>query len=125
MRAEFFKTVQKKDVNRTIALLRILAQINDLENFLGEDQKLNQFLGAIWEKQYGEDFSAQFRKNPVQLKFVRQFLRYVLESRLGLESSDAARIGLQIGNIFVGLGKKSYNKMAYFDVGKKEFIWFD
>ena len=125
LRAEFFKTVQKKNVNRTIALLRYLAELGDLENFLKEDARLNKFLLAIWEKQYSPEFVAEFSQNPAQLKFVRQFLRYVLEQRLGLESSDAARVGLQIGNIFVNLGKKDYNKMAYFDVKTRSFSWFE
>lgn len=122
---EFFKAVQKKNLNRTIAILRVLTDRDDLENFLRQDAKLNKFLTTIWQKQYGEDFVAEFNQNPAQLKFVRQFLRYVLEERLGMNSSDAARIGLQIGNIFVSLGKKSYNKMAYFDVNNKQFNWFE
>ncbi len=124
LRAEFFTAVQNKNANRTIAILRILAQQKDLENFLREDAKLGKFLVAIWAKRYGQEFAAEFSKNPAQPKFVRLFLQYVLEERLSLATSDAARIGLQIGNIFVSLGKKGYNKMAYFDVGKKEFVWF-
>lgn len=125
LRAEFFKAVQDRNINRTIALLRILAKQKDIENFLKEDAKLNKFLSAIWEKQYGKGFVAEFNKKPDQLKFVRHFLRYVLEQRLGLQTSDAARVGLQIGNIFVSLGKRSYNKMAYFDVKEKVFKWFE
>jgi len=125
LREEFFRAVQKRNVNRTIAILRILAAKKDLENFLKEDKKLNKFLTTIWEKQYGEKFVDEFNKKPDQLKFVRQFLQYVLEQRLGMETSDAARIGLQIGNIFVSLGKRSYNKMAYFDVKNKVFKWFE
>jgi len=125
IRMEFFAAVQKKNVNLAIAALRILAQKGDLESFIKEDAKLNKFLTAIWQKRYGQDFVDKFNKRPAQLKFIRLFLRYVLEERLGLSTSDAARVGLQIGNIFVNLGKKGYNKMAYFDVGSKEFRWFE
>lgn len=125
LRAEFFVAVQKKNVNRTIAILRILAQEQDLEKFLKEDAKLNKFLTAIWEKQYGKELVEKFVKNPGQLKFVRLFLRYVLEQRLEMPEADAARVGLQIANIIVSLGKKGYNKMAYFDVESKTFVWFE
>lgn len=125
VRDEFFKAVQKKDIIKTVAILRLLTQQGDLENFLEKDDKLNKFLLAIWQKRYGQEFALEFAKNPAQLKFSRLFLRYVLEERLGLARSDAARVGLQIGNIFVSLGKKDYNKMAYFDVGTKEFVWFE
>ena len=125
LRDEFFKAVQKKNTNQTIAILRLLTQNQDLENFIKSDEKLNKFLAAIWEKRYGIDFIAEFNSDPTQLKFMRLFLRYVLEERLGLSLNDAARIGLQLGNIFVSLGKKGYNKMAYFDVKDKSFKWFE
>ncbi|MBI3291143.1 hypothetical protein HYZ76_02560, partial [Candidatus Falkowbacteria bacterium] len=125
LRAEFFKAVQDKNINRTIACLRILALKNELENFLKDDAKLNKFLMAVWEKQYGKSFVEQFKKRPAQVKFIKHFLRYILEDRLEMNTSDAARIGLQIGNIFVKAGKKSYNKIAYFDVRSKEFRWLE
>ena len=125
LRQEFFGAVQKKNVARAIAILRILAQLQDLEPFIKEDEKLNKFLTVTWAKQYGQNFAQGFVKNSAQPKYVRAFLRYVLEQRLEMTTSDAARVGLQIGNIFVSLGKKSYNKMAYFDVSKKEFSWFE
>jgi hypothetical protein len=125
IREEFFSAVQKKNINKTVATLRILAENQDLENFLREDTKLNKFLTTIWAKQYGQDLVEEFNQKPDQLKFVRLFLQYVLQDRLGMSSNDAARVGLQIGNIFVGLGKKGYNKMAYFEVKEKSFKWFE
>ncbi|MFA6255470.1 MAG: hypothetical protein WC675_05635 [Patescibacteria group bacterium] len=125
IRQEFFLAVQNKNVSRTIATLNILTKQNDLENFVKTDTKLSQFLTAIWEKRYGKEFTAEFKQKPGQLKFVRLFLRYVLEERLGLSVSEAARVGLQLGNIFVSLGQKDYNKMAYFDVEAKAFNWFE
>ncbi|MDX9892785.1 MAG: hypothetical protein RB292_00010 [Patescibacteria group bacterium] len=125
LRSEFFKAVQKKDVVKTISLLRVLAQLGDLENFLAMDEKLNKFLKVVWAKQFGPELAAKFENHPAQVEFVRLFLRYVLEQRLNMSEAQAARIGQQIGNIFVSLGKKSYNKMAYFDVKAKEFKWFE
>ncbi len=125
LRQEFFLAVQKKNIARTIAILRLLVQFKDLENFMKEDERLGKFLAATWAKQYGQDFSQGFVKNPAQLKYVRAFLRYVLEQRLGMSANDAARVGLQIANIFVSSGKTGYNKMAYFDVADKNFKWFE
>jgi hypothetical protein len=125
LRAEFFVAVQKKNVARTVACLRLMAQKDDFEKFLREDIKLNRFLAAAWAKQFGQEFASEFNQDPGQLKFIRQFLRYVLQERLGLEQNEAARIGLQIGNILVGRGKKGYNKMAYFEVKSQGFKWFE
>jgi len=125
LRAEFYKSVQSQNVNRTIALLRLLAQRDDLADFMKEDKKLSKFLSAVWEKQYGRELADEFKADPSDIRFIRLFLQYILQQRLGLPSSDAARFGLQIGNIFVNLGKKEYNKMAYFDVKTKSFRWFE
>lgn len=125
LRAEFFAAVQKQNANRAIALIRILAQQGDLEDFMQTDEKLHPFLRGIWEKRYGADMAKQFDENASTPEFVKLFLKYILQERLGMAESDAARIGLQIGNIFVSNGKKSYNKMAYFDVATKAFHWFE
>jgi len=125
LRQEFFSVVQKKDINKTIAILKILAEKNDLRKFIAEDEKLHKFLALTWEKQYGPDIVKDFEANPADLKFIRLFLQYVLQERLNMSVSNAARVGLQIANIFVNLGQKEYNKMAYFDVKTKEFYWFE
>lgn len=125
LRTEFFQTTQKGNINRTVGALMLMTQNDDLLDFISEDPKLNKFLTAIWEKQYGADLVADFKINPTDVKYVKMFLQYVLEQRLHIDEDDAARVGLQIGNAFAGLGKKSYNKMAYFDVVSKEFHWFE
>lgn len=125
LRTEFFQTTQKGNINRTVGALMLMTQNDDLLEFISEDPKLNKFLSAIWEKQYGADLVADFKINPTDVKYVKMFLQYVLEQRLHIDEDDAARVGLQIGNAFAGLGKKSYNKMAYFDVKSKQFRWFE
>src|SRR3989338_1467476 len=123
--AIFYQAVQTKNVAVTIAVLLLMAETDTLGNFLQTDEKLKQFLSLTWEKQYGKATAEAFKRNPNQPKFVRLFLQYVLQQRLGLDSSEAARLGLHIGNIFVKSGKKEYNRLAYFDVKSKQFRWFE
>lgn len=125
LRNEFMASVQRKNVSRVIALLQIFSEQNDLAKFMTEDEKLGPFLSALWQKRYSKEFFDEFKKRPDQPRYVRTFLQYVLEERLGLTPSDAARVGVHIGNIFVKAGKKSYNKLAYFDVKDKQFKWFE
>jgi len=124
LRQELITAVQRKNIVRTIAVLRRSATLNDLPNFIRADEKLNKFLTAVWAKQYGKALADEFRFQPSQPKFVRLFIRYILEQRLDLSTSDAARVGLQLSNILVGLGRKEYNKMAYFDLASRTFKWF-
>ncbi|MDD2807428.1 MAG: hypothetical protein PHW95_02835 [Patescibacteria group bacterium] len=125
LRAEFYQAVQKKNINLTIAIIRRLAALGELVKFLQTDVKLNNFLTKTWDKRYGQAFADEFVKNPDQPKFIKLFLRYILEERLGMNSSDAARVGLHVANVFVNSGKKSYNKVAYFDIKTKTFNWFE
>ncbi len=125
LRNEFFAAVQVKNIAKTVACLRILAEMNDIAAFLKDDQRLNKFITAVWGKKYGAGFVADFNSNPGQPRFARAFIRYILAERLGLNDNDAARIGLQIGNIFVSSGKIEYNNIAYYDMMGKKFVWFE
>ncbi len=125
LQAEFYKSVQNQDLNGTVAAIKLLALNNQLLDFIKNDQKLNKFLTATWLKLYGQAVADEFAKNPIQPKFVRLFLKYVLFERLKMSESDAGRIALQIGNILVSQGKLEYNRMAYFDVAGRQFKWFE
>src|SRR3989344_4168832 len=46
IRGEFFIAVRNGDVEKTVAILRILAEMSDIENMLAEDEKLNKFLAS-------------------------------------------------------------------------------
>lgn len=122
--AIFYQAVQSKNIVATVAALRLMAEQDRLGIFLKTDEKLNKFLSLTWEKQYGKALVDEFARKPNQLKFIKLFLQYVLQQRLELTSNDAARIGLQIANIFVKAGKKEYNRLAFFDVKTKTFKWF-
>ncbi|MFA6322522.1 MAG: hypothetical protein WCX71_03515 [Candidatus Buchananbacteria bacterium] len=124
LQAEFYKAVQEQNPNRTVAALHLLSQGNGLLDFIKNDQKLNKFLAATWEKKYGSELVADFIKDPTKPKYVRMFLQYVLSERLKLTENDAGRIAMQIGNVFTAQGKSEYNRLAYFDVASKMFKWF-
>lgn len=123
MRDEFFNAVRNGDADKTKAALRILAEMGYIENILKEDEKLNKFLAATWEKVHGKEVAQEFRKDPGTPKFMKMFLQYVLEERLKMKKGDAARVGAQIGSMYKKLGKPEYSKLAYFDMGAKEFRW--
>ena len=123
VRDAFFDAVRNSDIIQAMATLRILAERDDIQNLLFEDEKLKKFLIAIWEKSYGKDFALEFQNNPQLPKFMSKFLQYVLEERLVMPGKDAARFGAQIGGIYKKLGKPQYAKMAYFDMEHKEFKW--
>lgn len=125
LRNEFYKAVQTKNVARTIAALKLLTEMRELLPLLREDGRLKKFLSKIWREEYGEDFAQDFLNHPDQPKYVRLFLSYVLERRLGLEEKDAARVGAHIGNIFKKMGEKKYAQLTYFDMSQRVFRWLE
>lgn len=121
---EFYKAVQDGNSNKTIATLYLLSKNNQLLDFIKSDLKLKNFLSATWAKKYGQVIVDDFSNNPTKPKFLKMFLQYVLQERLGLNENDAARVGMHISNQFANQGKTEYNKLAYFDVAAKSFKWF-
>lgn len=123
LREAFFDAVRNSDIPKTISALRILAERDDVQNLLSEDEKLKKFLSVTWEKAHGKGLAEEFIKTPSAPKFMKMFLQYVLEERLKMPKGDAARVGAQIGNIYKKLGREEYSKIAYFDMEKREFRW--
>lgn len=124
LREEFFKAVQLRNQARTIAAFKMLAKLNDLDKFLAEDEKLQKFLAITWAKKYGKKFTDEFEKDPYKAKFIKAFLRYVLEERLDMSENDSARVAAQLANIFKKQGQEKYQKIAYFDLKEKRFKYF-
>jgi hypothetical protein len=124
LRQEFYHAVQKKDRQGIVAILYVLAEHDDLLSFITDDKKLNSFLAVVWQKEYGSMIADQFKQNPVSPQSIRLFLRYILEQRLGMSETDAAKLGVQLANVFVSQGKKEYTELAYFDMTSKQFRWF-
>lgn len=125
LRQEFFSAVQKIDVYQTIAVLRQLIVKDGLVPLLEQDEKLKAFLGVVLEKELGKPAVTEFQKRPGAPQYVRYFLQYVLQSRLGLPEGEAARYGAQLGNLFKKMKKPEYSHLAYFDLEKKAFRWME
>ena len=49
----------------------------------------------------------------------KQFIRDILEKKLGWSAEDSAKIGIRIGNILGG----EYKRWAYYDKGERRFRW--
>ncbi len=120
----FFESVQNNQPASVVAAFRLLVGNRQLVSFLEQDKKLRDFLTVAWQKKYNEEVAREFQENPSSVRFVRLFIQYVLEDRLGMSEGDAARQGAHLASIFVSTGKKEYNKVAYFDVAAKQFKWF-
>ncbi len=125
LRAAFLAAVQAKHIARTVASLRLMAENGELERMLSSDERLRRYLIAVWPGLYGEAAAVQFADNPASRQSVQKFLQYLVQERLGMSESDAARVGAQLANIFMARGQTEYEKLAYFDVKSKTFKWLE
>ena len=121
--AEFFAAVQSRNVPRAVAALRLLAQADQLERLLADDQALRQHLLSVWPSLYGQAAADTLAQQPLSRQSVQLFIQYVLQERLDVPEHDAARVGAQLSNIFKQRGRHQYEKLAYFDVREKTFKW--
>ncbi|MDO8559802.1 MAG: hypothetical protein Q7S23_02070 [bacterium] len=121
--AEFFAAVQSRNVPRTVATMRLLAENDQLERLLANDQALQQHLRSVWPSLYGQAAADTLVRQPLSRQSVQLFIQYVLQERLDVPEHDAARVGAQLSNIFKQRGRHQYEKLAYFDVREKTFKW--
>ena len=124
LRDEFFRAVQLRNKARTIACFIQLVKFIDIEKFLAEDQRLKKFLAVTWNQKHGKVFADEFEKDPAQAKYIKAFVRYVLEDRLEMAESESARVAAKLANLFKKQGQEKYAKIAYFDMKDKKFKFF-
>lgn len=125
LRAAFFAAVQAKQVPRTIAALRLMAEQGEFERMLADDARLRRHLLAAWPDLYGATAAVQFGEHPTTRQSVRLFIQYVLQERLGISEPEAARMGAQLGNLFRQHGHPELGALAYYDVAEGKFRWME
>jgi hypothetical protein len=124
LRAEFFKAVQQKNIELSIACLQLMIERNEVGALLRQDEKLRTFLAALWDQRIGKSAGQEFIAAPDAPKQVRRFIRYVLQERLGMPEAEAALQGVRLGQWFVRSGQNQYTKIAYYDLPAATFRWF-
>ncbi len=106
------------DYVNLIAALKVVSSAGYIEDFLNDPRS-----ARLVEDCMGPEESALFRENPLTKKALEKLLQCVLESKLGVETREAARIGLQISNILRRRGQTRYADMARFNIRKDQFEW--
>lgn len=106
-----------------LASLELLAEIGALDNLLANDQRYQDFLFGYLKRNNMSKLQDEFKANPYQSRFLKFFLRFVLEERLGIREEEAARIAAKLSMIFQEKGAEEYGEMAYLDLAEGKFKW--
>ncbi|MDD5110682.1 MAG: hypothetical protein PHI63_05740 [Patescibacteria group bacterium] len=125
LRDAFYHVVRERNIATAVAVLRLLCERDELLAMLSGDEKLQQYLQAVWPALYGAAAAQRFAQSPLARQSVVLFIQYILQERLGLPEGEAARVGAQLGNILANKGHREYDKLAYYDVAEQTFKWLE
>lgn len=125
LRAMFYSVVRARNISRTVAVLRLLVERDEMLSMLSGDEKLKHYLASVWPEMFGHAAAEEFMRNPNSRQSVQKFLQYLLQERLGLPVGEAARVGAQLSNAFKQRGKNEFQNLAYFDVQDQTFKWME
>lgn len=113
----------KKDKIKTIAALILLVERGGFIDLLKEDIRYRDYLTSYLNRIGKQDLIDDFSINPTQPKFVIYLLKYILEERLEMEESEAARVATHFDTIYMERGMDKYGRLAYYDLAEKKFKW--
>ena len=120
----FHNYVLQRKKLEIIACLRILVEIGFLDDVVYFDKRFKELIAAYLKRNNLMDDLTEYQTQPAQPKFIKYFLQYLLMERLGMPSSNAARVAMQLGNLYREQGQGELAKLAYFDIPTNQFKWF-
>ncbi len=110
--------------NQVLAALRLLAQNGYLPFLLKQDQRFANLLRQSLQEQKRFDEFKDFSLQPTHPKYIARLLRLLLEQRLKMSGSEAARAALQIFNAISDQAQREkFVKLVFFDMQEGEFKW--
>ncbi|MBU1149230.1 hypothetical protein KKI23_04025 [Patescibacteria group bacterium] len=118
-----FEAINNQDKNKTIAILRLLAQEKSLARVVAASSQLNSMFQGYLQAKFGKDTLVHFQNNSIQTIYTQLFLRYLLRNKLDLAEAESARQALHIANIYSQAGDDQYLEMAYADEQSGDFAW--
>ncbi len=116
-----YKVLTPANKTEAVASLKAMAQIQIMDQWL-KDPRTAEFL----KERVPSELFIKYRENPLDPVFFQNALKCALEDKLLLDSYEAARMGLQIGNLLKQSGNpayQDYNKIARFNLEKGKFEW--
>ncbi len=108
-----------------IAAIELLAEIGSLDDLLAHDERYQAYMYGFFKRNNLQGEEIEFKKNPVQAKYVQYFLMFVFMERLGMNNDKAARLAANVSQIFMAQGVSQYAQLAYLDLNDHQFKWSD
>lgn len=123
LKEEFYEALNGSDKIKVVASLRILAGAGKLGASFGNDKRYIDFWGSFLARHYGAETKQKFIQEPVNKKYLIEFLRFVLEKRLNFSTEESAMIGMGLATLCSETGENDLAEMAYGSEVHGQFVW--
>jgi len=120
---EFYQAINAGDKIKAVAVLRVLCARGKLGSSFLNDKRYLDFWAGFLERHYGPDVKQKFLKNPIEKKYLLEFLRFILEKRLDFNLEESAMIGTGLAALCQESGEKEFEEMAFGDEEQGKFVW--
>jgi len=120
---EFYQAINAGDKIKAVAVLRVLCAKGKLGSSFLNDKRYLDFWAGFLERHYGPDVKQKFLKNPIEKKYLLEFLRFILEKRLDFNLEESAMIGTGLAALCQESGEKEFEEMAFGDEEQGKFVW--
>ncbi len=120
---EFYAAINAGDKIKTLGILRLLAEYGKLRDFFHNDKRYIDFFSGVLARHQGEEQKAEFLRDPANKKYLADFLKFILEKRLGFSVEESAMLGAGLGSLCREAGEHEYGDLAYGDEKKNRFTW--
>ncbi|MFC1687146.1 hypothetical protein ACFL0L_01020 [Patescibacteria group bacterium] len=120
LKKQLVNALKTRDADKAVGALLILSKIGKLQQALKESGNWRETLKNYIADKYNSQALKQFvEENPTDPTVVSEFLQYVLQDRLGFKESEAAVVGMEVGDRMGG----KYQTMSAADEENNMFSW--
>lgn len=123
IKEDFYSAINGADKIKAVGILRALGGVGKLGVSFKDDKRYIDFWGGVLERHYGEEIRKDFIARPLEKKYFIEFLRFILEKRLGFNLEESAMIGVGLSTLCGQAGENDLAELAYGDEESGRFVW--
>ena len=120
----FYGAINAADAVKVFGALRHIFS-SGVKKFFHDDKRYADFMNKYLAKSNNNETMEQWNNNPVDKKYIMQFIRLILEKKLHLSAAQSAMMGVTLGALARASGEEEFGDVAYGDEEKNEFMWND
>ncbi len=122
-RKNFHGAINRRDKERILASLLVLAKQGKLDEIFEIDEKIRDIFAQHLQKKFSEKLAQHFLQNLRDPVYISYFLQHLLKDILKLDENESAVIAIKLANELKRAGDKEYLAIAYGDLSDGTFKW--